>query len=192
MKIAMIAPTHLPARRANTLQVMKMAQAFSRLGHAVQLAIPALPAPGEAVDWPTLKHFYGLQVEFPLTWVRVSHRLRRYDYGWKSVSWSRRQEADLVYTRLPQAAALASWLGQATVLEIHELPQGTIGKWLVRRFAGGRGARRRRPRDDRRGDARAGPGGGIRRSGGVDAARTHARRGLAGRGIAGRSAARSF
>lgn len=142
MKIAMIAPTHLPARRANTLQVMKMAQAFTRLGHAVQLAIPALPAPGEAVDWPALKHFYGLQVEFPLTWIRVSHRLRRYDYGWKSVSWARGQKADLVYTRLPQAAALASWLGRATLLEIHELPQGTAGKWLLRRFTGGRGARR--------------------------------------------------
>ncbi len=142
MKIAIIAPTHLPARRANTLQVMKMAQAFTRLGHAVQLAIPALPAPGEAVDWPALQHFYGLQVEFPLTWIRVNDRLRRYDYGWKSVSWARRQEAHLVYTRLPQAAALASWLGQATLLEIHELPQSTTGKWLMRRFAGGHGARR--------------------------------------------------
>jgi hypothetical protein len=33
MKIAIIAPTEIPARRANTLQVMKMAQALVVRGH---------------------------------------------------------------------------------------------------------------------------------------------------------------
>ncbi|MEJ2600233.1 MAG: glycosyltransferase [Anaerolineales bacterium] len=142
MKIAMIAPTHLPAQRANTIQVMKMAQAFTRLGYSLQLAIPGQPAPGEAVDWPALKHLYGLQTEFPLTWIGINHLLRRYDYGWKSLSWARRQEAELIYTRLPQAAALASWMGWATILEVHELPQGIVGKRLMHLFANGRGARR--------------------------------------------------
>lgn len=142
MKIAMIAPTHLPAQRANTIQVMKMAQAFTRLGHSLQLAIPGQPAPDEAVDWPALKHLYGLQVEFPLTWIDINPRLRRYDYGWKSLSWARRQGAKLIYTRLPQAAAFSSWLGRATILEVHELPQGNVGKRLMRIFTNGRGARR--------------------------------------------------
>jgi glycosyltransferase involved in cell wall biosynthesis len=142
VKIALIAPTHLPARRANTLQVMKMAQAFTRLGHAVQVAVPGRLAPGEAASWPELKHLYGLQVEFPLAWIDVNRRLRSYDYGWKSVRWARRLEADLIFTRLPQAAALASQLGQAAILEIHEPPLSAMGKWLLRRFAGGRGARR--------------------------------------------------
>jgi glycosyltransferase involved in cell wall biosynthesis len=142
VKIALIAPTHLPARRANTLQVMKMAQAFTRLGHSVQVAIPGKLATGEAGDWPALKRLYGLQVEFPLTWINASRRLRGYDYGWSSVLWARRQGVDLVFTRLPQAAALASWLGQATILELHELPRGRMGAWLLRRFANGHGARR--------------------------------------------------
>jgi glycosyltransferase involved in cell wall biosynthesis len=81
-------------------------------------------------------------VEFPLSWINASRRLRGYDYGWSSVHWARRQGADLVFTRLPQAAALASWLGQATILELHELPHGKMGAWLLRRFAKGRGARR--------------------------------------------------
>jgi glycosyltransferase involved in cell wall biosynthesis len=138
----MIAPTHLPARRANTLQVMKMAQAFTRLGHSVQVAVPGLLAPGEAADWPALKSLYGLQVEFPLAWIEVNSRLRGYDYGWKAVSWAHRQGAELIFTRLPQAAALASWLGRATILEIHEPPHSIMGNWLLRRFIGGRGARR--------------------------------------------------
>jgi glycosyltransferase involved in cell wall biosynthesis len=142
VKIALIAPTHLPARRANTLQVMKMAQAFTGLGHSVQVAIPGRLAPGEAADWPALKSLYGLQVTFPLAWLKASRRLRGYDYGWRSVRWARRQGADLIYTRLPQAAALASWQGQATILELHELPQSGMGTWLLHRFAGGRGARR--------------------------------------------------
>jgi glycosyltransferase involved in cell wall biosynthesis len=142
VKIALIAPTHLPARRANTLQVMKMAQAFVRLGHSVQMAVPGQVAPGEAADWPALKHQYGLQVEFPLVWMGASRRLRGYDFGWKAVRWARRWGAELVYTRLPQAAALASWLGQAAILEVHEPPYSAMGKWLLRRYLRGRGARR--------------------------------------------------
>jgi glycosyltransferase involved in cell wall biosynthesis len=142
VKIALIAPTHLPARRANTLQVMKMAQAFVRRGHAVQVAVPGLLAPDESADWPALKQLYGLQEQFPLAWINASRRLRGYDFAWKSVNWARRQSADLVFTRLPQAAALASRLGQPAILEIHELPHSAMGKWLLRRFAAGRGARR--------------------------------------------------
>jgi glycosyltransferase involved in cell wall biosynthesis len=106
------------------------------------MAIPGQLAPGESGDWPALKSLYGLQVTFPLAWLKASQRLRGYDYGWRSVRWARRQGADLIYTRLPQAAALASWQGQATILEVHELPQGRMGTWLLRRFASGRGARR--------------------------------------------------
>ena len=40
MKVATIAPTFIPARRANTLQVMKMTQAFANLGNEVRLAVP--------------------------------------------------------------------------------------------------------------------------------------------------------
>jgi len=40
MKIALIAPSEIPARRANTMQVMKMAQAMTILGHDVRMAAP--------------------------------------------------------------------------------------------------------------------------------------------------------
>jgi glycosyltransferase involved in cell wall biosynthesis len=157
MKIAIIAPTEIPARRANTLQVMKMAQALVVLGHTVRLAVPSsgsipavekpadpanpLPAAGRHT-WEQLAHHYGLQHEFAVEWLASSPRLRRYDFSWRALRWANSWQAELVYTRLPQAAALASQRGVATVLEVHDIPQGTIGPWLFQLFLSGKGARK--------------------------------------------------
>jgi hypothetical protein len=53
MKITIIAPTQIPTRRANTLQVMKMAQAFVILGHEIRLIVPAVKKVSQEVipDW---------------------------------------------------------------------------------------------------------------------------------------------
>jgi hypothetical protein len=140
MKIALIAPTHLPSRRANTLQVMKMAQAFTCLGHTVRVAVPGSVA--HTVPWDELAHLYGLHVQFPVEWLPAWPLMRRYDYGMRSVRWALGWNADLVYTRLPQAAAFASALGAATIFEVHDLPARTMGAWLFRRFLKGSGRRR--------------------------------------------------
>jgi glycosyltransferase involved in cell wall biosynthesis len=157
MKIAIIAPTEIPARRANTLQVMKMAQALVVLGHTVRLAVPsrmAVPSPEKSADtaalrsttrlhsWDELAHHYGLQHAFAVDWLYSHPRLRRYDFSWRAMRWADGWQADLVYTRLPQAAALASQQGKATVLEMHDFPQGKLGPWLFRRFLNGKGARK--------------------------------------------------
>ncbi len=153
MKIAVIAPTEIPARRANTLQVMKMTQALCALGHAVRLAVPTsssknrsvqqqnIPS-AEQVPWEELARHYGLQHPFPIDWLQASPRMRRYDFSLRAVRWARRWRADLLYTRLPQAAAIASTLSMPTILEIHDLPQGIIGPWLLRRFVRAPGAYR--------------------------------------------------
>jgi glycosyltransferase involved in cell wall biosynthesis len=145
MNIAIIAPSQIPARRANTIQVMKMAQALSLSGHEVRLAAPAddrRAGSQEDRQWPALARHYGLQREFPIHWLYASPRMRRYDYSLRAVRWARSWEAQAVYTRLPQAAALASTLGLATIFEIHDLPGGRLNPWLLRRFLRGQGARR--------------------------------------------------
>ncbi len=43
MKVAVIAPTNIPAMRANTFQVMKMTQALVARGHEVYMAAPGWP-----------------------------------------------------------------------------------------------------------------------------------------------------
>lgn len=141
MRIAVIAPTYLPARRANTIQVMKMTAALVDAGHTVQLAVPDVVNETKPA-WGQLAHFYGLQREIPITWLPAMPRLRRYDFGWRSVRWARGWGAQVIYTRLPQAAAFASWLGSRTVFEIHDLPHGTMGPLFLRLFLNGRGASR--------------------------------------------------
>jgi len=139
VKITLIAPTYLPARRANTIQVMKMAQAFVVLGHK---ALVLVPGKGRSTPtWAELARHYGLQHHFDIEWLSAWPRLRRYDYGLTAVHRARSWDADLIYTRLPQAAALASFWGSPTIFEVHDLPQGVLGPWLLRRFFSGRGAR---------------------------------------------------
>jgi glycosyltransferase involved in cell wall biosynthesis len=141
MKIAVIAPTSIPARRANTIQVMKMTQALVERGQDVRMAVPASSA-SIAPSWEQLSYHYGLKTTFQISWLPANPHLRGYDYGWRSLRWAQRWKADVVYTRLPQAAAFSSVLGMRTILEVHDLPQGTFGPFLFRRFLDGRGARR--------------------------------------------------
>jgi glycosyltransferase involved in cell wall biosynthesis len=182
MKIAIVAPTAIPSRRANTIQVMKMSQAFANLGHTVRLAAPRTGNPGDkemealasrlhstdATAWEMLAHHYGLSAVqgcpeaqgmsgdagapasasfasdalIRIDWLPSHARLRRYDFGWRTVRWARNWQADLLYTRLPQAAAMASQMNLPTILEIHDLPQGGAGPRLFRYFLTGKGARR--------------------------------------------------
>lgn len=156
MKICLIAPTYLPARRANTIQVMKMAQAMTVLGHEVFVTSPLPPRPpspcwergesaragGEGEPWDELARHYGLQHQFQVEWLPARSWMRRYDYGYRAVRYARQRGADLIYTRLPQSAALSSWLGISTIYEIHDFPKGRGAAMLLNLFSKGRGARR--------------------------------------------------
>jgi len=144
MKVAVVAPTSIPARRANTFQVMKMTQALVASGHTVRLAAPGWPpVDGEpGMLWDNIAHHYGLQHAFPVEWLPAYPQLRRYDFAWRAVHWARGWGAEFFYTRLPQAAAFASSLGMKTILEMHDLPHGYMGPVLFRQFLRGRGARR--------------------------------------------------
>jgi glycosyltransferase involved in cell wall biosynthesis len=144
MKLAIIAPTSMPSRRANTLQVMKMCQAFVSLGHDIRLAIPEENQKVEVGnrDWDFLANHYGLSTQFQMKWLPANPGFRKYDYAWHAVRWARAWEAEIIYTRLPQAAAIAARQGLQTILEVHDFPQGNTGPLLFRIFLHGSGARR--------------------------------------------------
>jgi glycosyltransferase involved in cell wall biosynthesis len=144
MKVAVAAPSAIPARRANTVQVMKMAQALSAIGHEVRLAAPEVvpERAGGRFSWQALSSHYGLSRPFEVVWLPARPAFRRYDYGVEAVRWARAWGAEMLYTRLPQAAVLASRLGLPTVFEIHDLPQGRMGPRFLRWFMSGKGARR--------------------------------------------------
>jgi len=144
MKVAVIAPSSVPSRRANSIQVMKMCQAIASLSHDVRLAVPAGREVNELEErsWAYLAHYYGLEKKFPIDWLAASPQKRSYDFAWRAVRWAQDWKTDLVYTRLPQAAALASIWHVPTVLEVHDFPQGRLGPFFFRQFLIGSGARR--------------------------------------------------
>ncbi len=153
MRIAVIAPSEIPARRANTIQVMKMTQAMVRSGHEVCLLAPLAPNstlnPDSQIgdlgyisgeQWEDLARHYGLETQFPIKRLLSRSSLRRYDFSVTAVRWARRWDAELVYTRLPQAAALAAVLGSKTILEVHDMPKGFAGPILFRLYMMSRAA----------------------------------------------------
>ncbi len=127
MKLLLAAPSTIPARTANSIQSMKMAQAFSELGHQV---LALAPGADPHVSWDELARHYGLDQQFEIEWLPAAPFWQRYDYALHVLQCARSWGADLLFTRQPQAAALAGWRGFPTVLEIHDLPQGRMGPLL--------------------------------------------------------------
>lgn len=139
MKIALIAPGPIPAQTANSIQVMKMAQALAEQGHTLQVFAAANEA---NPSWKDLAAHYGLTRRFEIRRLPAHPILRRYDFAFASLRAAHDWGADLIYTRLPQAATLAARRGWPTVFELHDLPSGVMGPWLLRRFLRASGARR--------------------------------------------------
>jgi glycosyltransferase involved in cell wall biosynthesis len=67
---------------------------------------------------------------------------RRYDYAIAAVRESKGWNADFVYTRVPQAATWAARRGMATIFELHDMPSGRMGPWLLRQFLASSGEQR--------------------------------------------------
>jgi glycosyltransferase involved in cell wall biosynthesis len=142
MRIACIATSSVPSRRANSVRVMKACQSFLDLGHDAHLW---LPGRRREPDWERLKRHYALHRTFPITWIPRIRALRHWDYCVRAVLDARRWGADLLYAWPYQAATFASRLNIPTVLEVHDRPQGRFGPWLFRMFLQGGGARRLLP-----------------------------------------------
>ncbi len=139
MKLALIAPTPIPALTANSIQFMKMAQAFARLGHELKIYAPG--ASPQHSHKEIIEH-YGLAEDLDITWLPSRLFFRRYDYALRSVRAAKRWGADIVFTRLPQAAALAAQRGIPTIFELHDLPSGRMGPLLLKAFLRARQGRR--------------------------------------------------
>ena len=128
MKIAYIAASIVPSNAANSIAVMKACQAMVQLGHQVHLFVPV----SESQPDVNLQEFYGLQTSFPIEWLSANIRLRRYDLGLQAVRRARALQADLIYTRLPQAALFAPLSGIPLIMEVHNPPEGRFGPYLFR------------------------------------------------------------
>jgi glycosyltransferase involved in cell wall biosynthesis len=138
MKIAAITNSRIPSLTANSIQAMKVVQAMLQLGHEVRLLAPReaqMPAAQALLD------HYGLQRVPELEQLRSAPRLKRFDFIFLAQKAARSFGAELVYTWLPQSAALAAGAGLPVVLEMHADVAGRMGAWWLRRFWKGRAAK---------------------------------------------------
>jgi glycosyltransferase involved in cell wall biosynthesis len=139
MRIALVEPGNLPAQTANSIQRMKMAQALVAVGHQVRVFAPGRDP---HIAWADFARHYGLQHSFELEWLPNVPALRRYDFAVKVLTRARAWRAELLYTRSPQAATWAAFNGLPAVFELHDIPMGAMGPWLLRRFLRAPGASR--------------------------------------------------
>jgi glycosyltransferase involved in cell wall biosynthesis len=136
MKIALITNSRIPSSTANSIQAMKVAQALLQLGHDIRMFAPAET---ESVPPEFLRTHYGLRTSPPLEWLPSIKGLKRLDFILHAQRAVRNYKADLIYTWLPQSAALALWMKYPVVLEMHADVTGLMGAWWLRRFLRARG-----------------------------------------------------
>ena len=117
MKIAYVANSRVPSNAANSIQVMKMCNAFAAHGHQVVL-FAKRSAPHVSLD--TLQTFYG--TEQPLTvhfYPEVKTVGKRYVHRAFLASKLLVESPDLVFGRDITASYLAAQLGFRTMIELH-------------------------------------------------------------------------
>jgi glycosyltransferase involved in cell wall biosynthesis len=127
MKIVVVSSAQVPSITANSIQVMKVCQAFVQVGHDVTLLVPG------SRTYPTseLQKNYGLTTFFKVEWIPVRNRRL---FPWKAVRRARTLGADLLYAWPVQSAVLARLAGIPSMLEMHDLPGGSFGPLWYRLF----------------------------------------------------------
>jgi glycosyltransferase involved in cell wall biosynthesis len=131
MKIALITNSRIPSLTANSIQAMKVAQALIQLGHDIKMFAPKET---DAVNRESLLTHYGLRLTPDLELLPSINGLKRLDFIVHAQRAANKFGAELIYTWLPQSAALGAWMGYPVVLEMHADNSGKLGVWWMRQF----------------------------------------------------------
>lgn len=134
--IAYLVPSRIPSLSANSMQVMKMADAL--LAIDPQLLMVATRGDVREDD---LHRLYGIDRRPHMVRLPLAGRAGPHLFGLGAALLARWHGADLVLTRSVAAAAFAARLGLATVFECHAPPLG--GERLYWRWLAGAPAFRR-------------------------------------------------
>jgi glycosyltransferase involved in cell wall biosynthesis len=131
VRIACISTSLIPSNTANSIQVMKVCEAMTELGHQVSLWVPGT----DVVQFEKMIQLYGLKNEFEVTWLRSIKSFKRYDFAISSLGAASAWKANLIYTWLPQAAwGGLTFLKKPAVLEMHDRASGKFGLYWLKKF----------------------------------------------------------
>ncbi len=140
MKIIIIVSGNIPSKYAHSIQVMKMAQGFTQLGHEVELIAPlTLRSYLNKRKIGDIFSFYGIQTPFKVSLIPVPTPftlVKRADLPSASAIsgfLAKFKRADLVYCREYLAPYVTSKLGIPTITESHtaQLEKGGV-RWLIK------------------------------------------------------------
>ncbi len=131
MKIALITNSRIPSLTANSIQAMKVAQALIQLGHDIKMFAPK---ESSITNHQSLLTHYGLRLAPELELLPSISGLKRLDFIVHAQRAAKKFGAELIYTWLPQSAALGAWMGYPVVLEMHADNSGRLGVWWMRQF----------------------------------------------------------
>ncbi|MDP3450772.1 MAG: glycosyltransferase, partial [Anaerolineaceae bacterium] len=118
MKIAYIATSNIPSSTANSIQVMKVCQALTQLGHEAHLLIPG----SGDLNWDELTLQYGIITRFPIVRITSIKALKRFDFIYKALELAKTLKVDAVYTRMLWVAVIAPLRNVPVMLELHDVP----------------------------------------------------------------------
>ena len=115
MKLFYLSSVEVPSSRANSIQIMKMCEAFSQLGHEVFLSTPTREVHADAL-WT----YYGVKSPFTIYSIPASPGIARHVYAIKSAWAAKKLECDAVYGRFLPGLAYAAVLGLPVIYEMHQ------------------------------------------------------------------------
>jgi glycosyltransferase involved in cell wall biosynthesis len=119
LKIVYLSNSTIPSREANSVHVMKMCQAFAKLGHQVFL-ISKKRNNNTELDGQNVFLKYEVAQCFELITIPFTEsKIARYIYGLKAALKAKSLKADLVYGRDLLSCFFASLFGLKTVYELH-------------------------------------------------------------------------
>lgn len=136
MNILYIANIRLPTEKAHGIQIMKMCEAFARLGHEVELIVPNRHTP--ITEDPFL--YYGVDHNFTITrlptfdtvsWGRAGFWLQSLSFIYHAARYARRSSAEIIYSRDPELFFFGRMPSDAKLAwEIHTKPTPRVAKMV--------------------------------------------------------------
>lgn len=132
MKITYITQSPVPSSAANSVHVMKMAQALAKAGHAVTLLSPEYKRQGAKPFITDLYSHYNVDSVFKYKSIPFikNRRLRQSSNDFFVKLFLLLTRTQLVFTRNPDAALAGLSLGLPTIFEWHDSPANAAPKIL--------------------------------------------------------------
>jgi glycosyltransferase involved in cell wall biosynthesis len=135
MKIAYVAGAIIPSKTANSIQVMKMCQAFKSLKHNVVLIVSDRKTNEIATEDINIYEFYGVMDVFEISkvfWPSLPYG--GFLFGLLAALKAKKSSCDIVYSRHLAGAFFATCFEMPTYFEAHKPVSNPIAKYLFSRM----------------------------------------------------------